>query len=367
VVRDLSPAHVRTIDLLEGLVSIPSLSRDESQAVAWLCTRMAELGFTATADGAGNAVGTRGSGPIEIMLLGHIDTVPGDLPVAIVDGVLHGRGTVDAKGPLATFVVAAARANLPEGVRLTVVGAVEEEVMGSRGAHWLIDHAESPDLVIIGEPSGWDSVVIGYKGSIAAHYTVSCPMSHSAGPEPTAGELAVGYWNRLCAWCAEQNDDDPNGFTSVDATLNSINTASDGINGTAELKIGLRLPPAIGPDEINPVLHQLALDGEVEIAVNAPAFRSDKRSPLVSAFLAGIRAAGGAPRIKVKTGTSDMNLVGPAWGCPIVAYGPGDSKLDHQPDEHVRLEDVERATNILTAVIERVAIKLAAGRWGGEA
>ncbi len=102
-------------------------------------------------------------------------------------------------------------------------------------------------------------------------------------------------------------------------------------------------------------------------AVNAAAFRADKRSPLVSAFLAGIRSQAGTPRIKVKTGTSDMNLVGPTWGCPIVAYGPGDSRLDHQPDEHVMLEDVERATGVLTSVIERISAQLASGRWGGEA
>src|SRR6185312_613024 len=105
---------------------------------------------------------------------------------------------------------------------------------------------------------------------------------------------------------------------------------------------------------------------ELDYVINAPAFRSDKRSPMVAAFNAAIRANGGAPRIKVKTGTSDMNLVGPFWGCPIVAYGPGDSRLDHQPDEHIMLEDVERATKILTSVIERVALKLAEGRRGGE-
>jgi LysW-gamma-L-lysine carboxypeptidase len=301
------------------------------------------------------------------MFLGHIDTVPGEVAVERVDGALYGRGSVDAKGPLATFVVAAARAKLPDGVRLTVVGAVEEEVMGSRGAHWLIDHVDAPSLVIIGEPSGWESVVIGYKGSIALRYHVNCPVSHSAGPEATAGELAVDYWNRLRDWCAAQNGDAAPGFTSIDATLNAINTASDGLTSTADLRVGLRLPPTLGPEIVVPALHELAADGEVEVEVNAAAFRSDKRSPLVSAFLAGIRAHGGTPRIKVKTGTSDMNLVGPAWGCPIVAYGPGDSRLDHQPDEHVLVEDVERATEILTGVIERLAEKLATARRGGEA
>lgn len=364
---DVDQSTVRVIDLLEGLVSIPSVSRHEAKAVEWLCGQMRDLGFSSWTDPAGNAVGTRGDGPLEIMLLGHIDTVPGDLPVEIRDGALYGRGSVDAKGPLATFVAAASRAKLAAGTRVTVVGAVEEEVMSSRGAHWLVDNVDAPAVVIIGEPSGWDSVVIGYKGSIAVRYTVACPVSHSAGPDPTAAELAVDYWNRLHAWCVERNGESASGFTTVDPTLNSINSSSDGVTGIAGLDVGLRLPITIGPDEVIPELERMARQGEVHVSVNAAAFRSDKRSPLVGGFLAGIRAIGGTPRIKVKTGTSDMNLVGPAWRCPIVAYGPGDSRLDHQPDEHVKLEEVERATDILTSVVERISARLASGRWGGEA
>ncbi len=366
MVKDVDRSSARTIDVLEGLVRIPSLSRNETRAVEWLCQRMTDLGFAAGRDEAGNAVGTRGDGPLEIMLLGHIDTVPGEPVVEFRDGALYGRGSVDAKGPLATFVVAAARAKLAEGTRVTVIGAVEEEVMSSRGAHWLVDHVAAPSAVVIGEPSGWDSVVIGYKGSIAVKYTVSCPMSHSAGPEPTAGELVVGFWNRLTQWCAQQNGGEANGFNTVDPTLNAINSSSDGITGSAELHVGMRLPPKLGPADVIAALHDLAEQGDVQVSVNAAAFRSEKRSPLVSGFLAGIRAVGGLPHIKVKTGTSDMNLVGPAWGCPIVAYGPGDSRLDHQPDEHVLLADVERATDVLTSVIERISAQLASGRWGGE-
>lgn len=362
----VSRPTVEVADLLFGLVSIPSPSRSERAAVEWLCTQMAALGYRSEPDAAGNAVGTRGDGPHEIMLLGHIDTVPGELPVEIIDGALYGRGTVDAKGPLATFVAAAAQAKLPPGVRLTVVGAVEEEVMTSRGAHWLIENVAPPSAVIIGEPSNWDAVVIGYKGSINMRAHVAYPISHSGNPEPTAAELAVGFWNRLTAWCAEQNGDEPYGFATVDPTLMSINSASDGITGKAEMRIGLRLPPAISPDDAMAAMRGLAEGVELGFVVNAPAFRSDKRSPLVGAFNAAIRANGGAPRIKVKTGTSDMNLVGPVWGCPIVAYGPGDSRLDHQPDEHIVLEDAKRATRVLTAALERIAAQLAEGRWGGQ-
>ncbi len=80
--------------------------------------------------------------------------------------------------------------------------------------------------------------------------------------------------------------------------------------------------------------------------------RAGKNNPLVRAFLAAIRAQNGVPSFKVKTGTSDMNVVtrpGPhttpivpegivssgTWDCPILAYGPGDSSLDHTPHEHI--------------------------------
>jgi LysW-gamma-L-lysine carboxypeptidase len=81
-----------------------------------------------------------------------------------------------------------------------------------------------------------------------------------------------------------------------------------------------------------------------------PAWRGDSRNALVRSFLAAIRAQGdpeARPSFVVKTGTSDMNVVGPVWRCPIVAYGPGDSRLDHTPDEHVALEEYWIAVQVL--------------------
>ena len=78
---------------------------------------------------------------------------------------------------------------------------------------------------------------------------------------------------------------------------------------------------------------------------------SSKNTPLIRSFLKSIRAAGGKPTFKKKTGTSDMCVVGPAWNCPIVAYGPGDSHLDHTPNEHLFLNEYERSIDVLTAVL----------------
>ncbi|HET8986460.1 MAG TPA: M20/M25/M40 family metallo-hydrolase, partial [Trueperaceae bacterium] len=87
-------------------------------------------------DEAGNAVGHWGRGGPHLWLLGHIDTVPGSIDVRMCDGVLHGRGTVDAKGSFCAFVAAVARlpAALADRLTVTLIGAVGEEAPGSVGA-----------------------------------------------------------------------------------------------------------------------------------------------------------------------------------------------------------------------------------------
>ncbi len=100
------------VELLQRMVSIPSLSGQEEELAGFLVREMAARGLRAHVDEAGNAVGELGEGPEEILLLGHMDTVPGQVPVQIANGRLYGRGSVDAKGPLAAFIAAVTRVGL---------------------------------------------------------------------------------------------------------------------------------------------------------------------------------------------------------------------------------------------------------------
>jgi LysW-gamma-L-lysine carboxypeptidase len=58
---------------------------------------------------------------------------------------------------------------------------------------------------------------------------------------------------------------------------------------------------------------------------------------------------------KYKTGTSDMNIVAPHWKVPMVAYGPGDSTLDHTPNEHVEIPEFLKAIEALRIALTRLA------------
>ena len=88
------------------------------------------------------------------------------------------------------------------------------------------------------------------------------------------------------------------------------------------------------------------------VAIEDPV-RTARTSPLARAFARAIADAGGVPSFKEKSGTSDMNILAPAWRCPMVAYGPGDSRYDHTPIERLSLLDYGRAVSILRGVISR--------------
>jgi LysW-gamma-L-lysine carboxypeptidase len=344
------------IDLIVSAVGIRSPSGEEAAVAAFLAEWMGAHGLAARVDEAGNAVGERGNGKVTVLLLGHIDTVPGDIPVRVEEGVLWGRGSVDAKGPFCSF--AAAATSLPEWVfdhvRVVCVGAVEEESPTSKGARHALTRY-SPDYCVIGEPSGWDAVTLGYKGRLVARAERTKANFHSAGDDTTAAEDVVGYWNAVRAW-ADGRNAGQRLFDSVQVTLQGVNSTSDGLEQRAQATIGLRLPPSLGPTQAESELRALAPEGvTISATGHEEPYRGPKDTPLTRAFRTAIRGQGGEPRLTLKTGTSDMNVVAPQWAGPILAYGPGDSSLDHRPDERLDLAEFLNAVRVLRSAIERIA------------
>lgn len=334
---------------LRQMIEISSPSGQEGQIGRYLVDQMTALGFRSHVDNAGNAVGILGEGSRTIVLLGHMDTVPGHIPVRLDQGRLFGRGAVDAKGPLATFIAAAAAAGPPRDTHLVIIGAVEEEA-DSAGARHIVEQY-GPDFAIIGEPSGWNGITLGYKGSLSIQYTFQRSNTHTAGSASTAPEEAFRFWNRLGEWAEVFNRERVRLFDQVTPTLRAILSQNDGLTDRVEMGVNIRWPLDLEIDRFTSWLTEAAAPASVTITSFEVPFRTEKRNPLVAAFLAAIRAAGGQPSFKLKTGTSDMNIVGPAWGCPIVAYGPGDSSLDHTPDEHIVLQEYHLAIQVLAQVL----------------
>ncbi len=357
------PVTESGIELLEEMLSIPSSSTQERELGQWLVARLRAMGFAARRDEAGNVVAFWGSGAHEVLLLGHMDTVPGFIPVRREGNRLFGRGAVDAKGPLAAAITAVARQPAGAACRFTVIGAVEEEG-SSRGARHLVNR-KAPDQLVILEPSGWDAVTLGYKGSLKLRYRLSQPLGHGAGPNESAADRAIAFIRKVQDHAAAAptlpsparggGKKTLDAFDRLDARILRFHADHDGFRDTAAMTLGFRLPPNFDVPSLQQELEQWADGAELRFEYADPAVRAEKNTPVVRAFLKGIRDAGGTPRFKMKTGTSDMNILAPVWGCPTLAYGPGDSKLDHTPDEAMDLDDFARGIDVLTSALNRLA------------
>ncbi len=420
------------VDLIHGLVRIRSLSRHEAEASRWLVTQMQTAGFErAFVDEAGNAVGEIGAADARrtMVLLGHLDTVPGEIPVRIESTsngeVLYGRGSVDAKGPLATFVAAGARLDAAwarsSDLRVVVVGAVEEEAATSKGARFIAGrfdgtHEPVPDACVIGEPGHWHRITLGYKGRLLLDLLARQPMAHTAGPDTSVATVVVDLWNWVAAHAARVNMGREKAFDQLSPSLRRFVTSTTAqMDDMVDAQIAWRLPLGVDADRLvtdvlawtakhiraappaapawlaslrqgygdPPKLQRrrkpgpptafpqttegtigdvVTLDGtrttmEFRFRGREEPWRANRQNVLVRSFLSAIRAA--EPRVQpgfvLKTGTSDMNVVGPIWRCPIVAYGPGDSALDHTPHEHLSLDDYWRAVGVMETMLRTYA------------
>jgi LysW-gamma-L-lysine carboxypeptidase len=346
-------------DLLESMVAIPSPSGEERAAAEHLRDFLRDHGREAWLDDVGNV---RAPADDSVLLTSHVDTVPGDVPVGVEHpdetddpvpwgggdeapqdaAVLRGRGSVDATGPLCAMAVAAVRTGV------SFVGVVGEET-DSRGARHLVADREAPDAVVNGEPSGWDAVTLGYRGFLAGTYRAETEAGHTSRPEPNAIQHAMSWWNRVEA--AFDSPDDAV-FESVTAKPVDVTggVADEGLSVAATMDVQFRIPPGSSADEIREVVEAELDAGTVEWRDAIPPVLDSPRGEVGRAFRVGIRERGGAPRLLKKTGTADVNLFAGAWDCPMATYGPGDSALDHAPDERLALPEYDRAIAVLETV-----------------
>lgn len=335
--------------LLRGMVAIPSPSGREREIAEFLADAMSGLGLTARIDAVGNVIGTvgRGDGPV-VLLAGHMDTVPGQTQMRLRHGSLYGRGTSDAKGPLAAMITAAAASREFPGT-IVVAGLIEEETPASRGAAHLSRTLPQPDALIIGEPGRWQNVIIGYKGKLDVVYRIARPASHPTSPAEKASEAAMDFWREAVAAAGPRLDHAV--FDIPGLTLCELS----GDISEATLRFSYRTPPGYDHDGLVQRLRKAALDGQIEVENAVSAVRASRSNSVVRALLAAIRGRQGNPRTVLKTATSDMNTLAEVWSCPMATYGPGDSHLGHADNEHIEIADLLASVSVLRTALAELA------------
>lgn len=338
----------------------------EAQLASFLGSELNLAGFRTRMDSAGNVVGETGDQGPRILLCGHMDTVPGDLPVRLEDGFLYGRGAVDAKSSLAAMIVGCvlAKERSPLLFQATVAAVVEEET-SSRGIKTLISGGCPYDLAVFGEPSGLSNIIIGYKGSLQMELTVQTRSGHSASPwlSVNSFEEAVGFWNAVSDSILD--NDSQSKFSSVTGCVTRIMAGEQAntIPSRAIMEMDIRLPPGLRAADFMEKIEKLRRAREetrggvrifTSVKSRTEAYVGDEDSLGVRAFRRGIRkVTGNEVTLVKKTGTSDMNELAESHRIPMIAYGPGDSSLDHTDDERVSLEEYLGSIEVYATAIQK--------------
>ena len=369
--------------LLERLVAIDTQNPPgaEVEAARLLESVLAGIGFEAAAEeyapGRANVAGRIDNGPGPVFAFNtHMDVVPAGEgwtrdPLKLTrDGDrLYGRGSNDAKGPLAAMACACARLAADRrawsGTLLAVF--VGDEEVASDGAKHYAAARPKVDFAMVGEPTS-NGVVTAHKGSLRPLVRVRGVTAHSGTPE--LGVNAILKAARLLGVLEDQGARIAErrhplcGSASLTVTRAFGGHADNVVPDAFDFLIDRRMVPgedeAAAKAEIEAVLAEArqSFGVEAEIVEWRPttggATETPADHPIVRAALDATARQGG-------DGTRTYGFNG---GCDLVHFrsvgaagtvlGPGDLAVAHKPDEFVPLDELHAAVSIYEAVARRM-------------
>jgi succinyl-diaminopimelate desuccinylase len=240
-------------DTRAGAAFLAHALQAEGISVKTVAPQADKPNLVATIEGAG-------PGP-HLVLNGHIDVFPaGDHALwsrhpfsgDLVDGQIHGRGTVDMKcGTSASVLTFLGLAQLREHWRgkLTLTAVSDEETGGRWGTGYLLEHMTDEvlgDCVLNGEPSSLQTVRYGEKAILGLRFTVKTPGAHGAYTHlsPSATKIAA----RLIQDLDQLEQLEPSIPARLRETLNrpEVRAAMDAGLGAGAADVAQRLTVNIG-------------------------------------------------------------------------------------------------------------------------
>lgn len=179
------------LQLHRKLVELPSISSNEFNVGHWLGRYLQAAGFTVEMQKLENPerynvyayLGTQRN--TSVVVTSHIDTVPPYIPYLVHGTEIRGRGTCDAKGSVASQIIAVldlvSHKELHEG-QVSLLFVVGEETSGSGMREASLGLGVNWDIAIFGEPTE-NKLGVGHKGILMFDVEVSGRSSHSGYPE----------------------------------------------------------------------------------------------------------------------------------------------------------------------------------------
>jgi acetylornithine deacetylase len=338
------------VGLLKDLIRFPSLSGEEA-AIADFVEETARRAGVDTHRVDDNVVFGIGDGPDTLLLNTHLDVVPpsADHPYdpfdpVETDGVVYGRGSVDAKASGAAMTTAllslAAEGWTPAGGRLLVALTTNEESGGrENGLQTLRPHLPALDAAVVGEPTLLRPCV-AQKGllilKLHAHGTaVHAARSHLGENAITKAAAAIRALEAL----ALDREDPYLGAPSLTVTMVEGGSANNVVPEQCTCTVDIRTTPAYTHDEIVSIVRD-AVDVEVEVY-------SDRLVPCATPEDARIVQAARAARPDAQPfGSPTCSDWVFLHDVPAVKLGPGPSERSHTAGERIETDEVRRGVAV---------------------
>jgi len=322
-----------------------------------------------------------------LVLNGHIDVFPaGDrarwshdpLSGAIVDGRLHGLGSVDMKcGTTASIFTYLYLSGLDEAMRgrLTLTLVSDEETGGRWGAGYLVEHhaeAVLGDCVLNGEPSSPHTIRFGEKAMFWLKLAIRTPGGHSAYPHvsKSANRIAAALIRDLEtieALAPTVPDKVARALAGPDVragaerglgagaaeilqsvTLN-VGVMRGGVKvnmlpAACEIEADLRLPVGVDRADVRRAIERIAarypeVTWEEGASQRANATWSDPEHPMVGHLQDAVQSRlGFRPPAIISLGGTDCRFWRAA-GVPAYVYGPSPAGMG-APNESVAIDEL---------------------------
>ncbi|MDR2680228.1 MAG: M20 family metallo-hydrolase [Tannerella sp.] len=345
------------MDLLKGMISIPSFSREEKQVADFLQARWSSAGHRVNRHGHNlwiSADGYDTSKPV-LLLNSHIDTVrpvsgwtrDAFTPDEPENDILYGLGSNDAGASVVSlyeaFTILSQREQPYNPVFLA---SAEEEVSGRNGIESVLPLLPGVSFAVVGEPTGMQPAV-AEKGLMVLDCTVTGKAGHAARDEGiNAISLAIAdieWFNRFRFPAGS----DLSGPVKMSVTQIQAGTQHNVVPDRCTFVVDIRSNEFYSNEEL---LRQIREHVRCEVTPRSTRLNSshtDVNHPFVRRAVMMGKQPFGSPTL------SDQALMPFA----SVKTGPGDSARSHSADEYIRPSEIREAIDTYVMLLDGLDIR----------
>lgn len=316
-----------------------------------------------------NLVATLGRGNGGLVLSGHTDTVPFDenlwksdpLKVSQRDNAYFGIGTADMKGFFAVIIAALRDMDLSKLKQPIIVVATADEESSMSGARRLVEmgtlHARA---AIIGEPTGMRPIR-AHKGIMMETIRITGRAGHSSNPALgiNALDAMVEVIQTLMVYRQELATRYRDNLFDVDHPTINLGHIHGGDNpnricGQCELQFDVRMMPGMA---IETVKAEILARIQPVVKKHKALLHFESLVPGVEPFL--LDGSAELVRTAEKMTGNSASIVGFATEAPFfqsmgidaIVMGPGHIEVAHQPDEHLPLDQIQPAIDVIRQMV----------------